>query len=178
MLNDVDVLISAEKIKEKVKELGAQITRDYQGEELLVVCILKGAFIFMSDLVRAIDGVVNVDFMDVSSYGASTQTSGEVRIMKDLEGSIEGRHVLIVEDIIDTGLTLQYILSILKQRNPKSLGVCTLLDKPSRRQSDVIPQYCGFTIPDEFAVGYGLDYAERYRNLPGVYILKPEVYSK
>ncbi|MGE5455186.1 MAG: hypoxanthine phosphoribosyltransferase [Methylocystaceae bacterium] len=176
MLNDVEVLFTAEEIEKRVKELGQQITHDYQGEELLVACILKGAFMFMSDLVRAIDGMVNLDFMDVSSYGASTETSGEVRIMKDLEVAIEGRHVLIVEDIIDTGLTLQYILSMLKQRNPKSLEVCTLLDKPSRRQSDVVAKYNGFSIPDKFVVGYGLDYAERYRNLPGVYVLKPEVY--
>jgi hypoxanthine phosphoribosyltransferase len=178
MLNDVEVLFSAEEVQKRVKEMGAEITRDYQGEELLVAGILKGAFIFMADLVRNIDGMVNIDFMDVSSYGASTETSGEVRIMKDLEGSIEGRHVLIVEDIVDTGLTLHYILSVLRQRNPKSLEVCTLLDKPSRRQSEVVAKYKGFAIPDKFVVGYGLDYAERYRNLPGVYVLKPEIYNK
>lgn len=178
MLNDVEVLFSAQEVQKRVKEMGNQITRDYQGEELLVAGILKGAFIFMADLVRNIDGMVNIDFMDVSSYGASTETSGEVRIMKDLEGSIEGRHVLIVEDIVDTGLTLHYILSVLRQRNPKSLEVCTLLDKPSRRQSEVVAKYKGFAIPDKFVVGYGLDYAERYRNLPGVYVLKPEIYSK
>lgn len=177
MLNDVEVLFSAQEVQKRVKEMGTEITRDYQGEELLVAGILKGAFIFMADLVRNIDGMVNIDFMDVSSYGASTETSGEVRIMKDLEGSIEGRHVLIVEDIVDTGLTLHYILSVLRQRNPKSLEVCTLLDKPSRRQSEVVAKYKGFAIPDKFVVGYGLDYAERYRNLPGVYVLKPEIYS-
>jgi len=178
MLNDVDVLFSAAEVQERVKELGAQITRDYQGEELLVVGILKGAFMFMADLVRAINGPVAIDFMDVSSYGVSAETSGEVRIMKDLDVSLENRHVLIVEDIVDTGLTLKFILEILQKRKPQSLKVCTLLDKPSRRRVEVVPYYNGFTIDDHFIVGYGIDYAERYRNLDGVYILKPEVYRK
>lgn len=178
MWNDVELMISAEEIRERVLKMGAEITRDYKGEEILIVGILKGSFVFMADLIRAIDGPVHVDFMDVSSYGASTETSGEVRILKDLDVSIEGRHVLVVEDIIDTGLTLKYILSLLQKRHPKSLNVCTLLDKPSRRQTDVVAKYNGFAIPDRFVVGYGLDYAERYRNLPGVYVLKPEIYQK
>lgn len=178
MLNDVEVLFTADEVQRRVMELGAQITGDYQGEELLVVGILKGAFMFMADLVRSISGPVAIDFMDVSSYGVSSETSGEVRIMKDLDVSLEDRHVLIVEDIVDTGLTLKFILEILQKRKPKSLKVCTLLDKPSRRRVEVVPDYNGFTIEDHFIVGYGIDYAERYRNLAEVAILKPEVYKK
>jgi len=178
MLNDVEVLFTADEVQNRVKELGGQIAGDYHGEELLVVGILKGAFMFMADLVRAINGPVAIDFMDVSSYGASSETSGEVRIMKDLDVSLEDRHVLIVEDIVDTGLTLKFILEILQKRKPRSLKVCTLLDKPSRRRVEVVPDYNGFTVEDYFIVGYGIDYAERYRNLSAVCILKPEAYQK
>jgi hypoxanthine phosphoribosyltransferase len=175
---DVEILLSEEEIRTKVQELGRQITSDYNGEEVLVVGILKGAFVFMADLIRQIDLPIQIDFMDTSSYGASTVSSGEVRIMKDLEESIEGKNVLIVEDIIDTGLTLKYIKENLMQRKPLSLKICCLLDKPSRRKSDIKPDYIGYQIEDHFVVGMGLDYAERYRNYPAVGILNPAVYKK
>lgn len=179
MHQDADrILYTQEQIDAKVKELGAQISADYQGEELLVVGILKGALIFMADLVRNISVPVSLDFMAVSSYGASTESSGVVRILKDLERSIEGKHVLIVEDVVDTGLTLKYLLENLKARKPASIKVCTLLDKPQRRTADVTADYNGFVIPDDFVVGYGLDYAEKYRETPYIFILKPEIYSK
>ena len=177
-LDEVDVLYSEEEVKQVVQKIGQEITTDYAGEDLLVVGILKGAFIFMADLVRQIDLRVRMDFMDVSSYGNSTISSGEVRIMKDLEYSIEGKNVLIVEDIVDTGLTLHYITEILKKRGPKSVKICCLLDKPSRRKSPVRPDYVGYAIPDKFVVGYGLDYDELYRHYPAVCILKPSVYEK
>lgn len=172
------VLISVVELKNKVTELGQILSRDYAGKNLLAVGILKGAMVFMADLVRNISVDVQMDFMAVSSYGASSKSTGVVRIMKDLEQNIEGRHVLIVEDIVDTGLTLNYLLEILKAREPASLRVCTLLDKPSRREVDVSVDYNGFSIPDEFVVGYGLDYNEKYRNLPEIYVLKKEVYQK
>lgn len=177
-LEEVEVLYTAEEIERTVARLGHEITRDYNGSELLVVGILKGAFIFMADLVRSIDLPLQVDFMDVSSYGSSTVSSGEVRIMKDLEYSIEGKDVLIVEDIVDTGITLHYITEILKKRGPKSVKICCMLDKPSRRNSPIIPDYAGYAIPDDFVVGYGLDYAEKYRNYPAICILKPSVYER
>lgn len=178
-LQEVDVLFSEEQIQDKIRELGQRISQDYRGEHLLVLGILKGAFIFMSDLVRqAHDVDMELDFMSVSSYGASAQSSGEVRILKDLDSSVEGKHVLVVEDIIDTGLTLNYICEILQKRGTRSLKICCLLDKPSRRKSPIVPDYVGFTIPDHFVVGYGLDYAEKYRNYPAVCILKPSVYMK
>lgn len=178
MHQDADhILYNRDQIEAKVKELGAQISADYQGQELLVVGILKGALIFMADLVRNINVPVSLDFMAVSSYGASTESSGAVRILKDLERSIEGKHVLIVEDIVDTGLTLKYLLENLKARKPASIKVCTLLNKPERRTADIIADYNGFVIPDEFVVGYGLDYAEKYREIPYIFVLKPEVYS-
>jgi hypoxanthine phosphoribosyltransferase len=177
-LEEIEVLFSKEAIELKIKELAREITCDYAGQEILVVGILKGAFIFMADLVREIALPLQLDFMDVSSYGHSTVSSGEVRIMKDLEESIEGKNVLIVEDIIDTGLTLNYIGEILKKRSPKSLRICCLLDKPSRRQSAIQPDYTGFAIEDLFVVGWGLDYAERYRNYPAIGILNPAVYKK
>ena len=177
-LEEVEVLFTEEDVRLKIIELGREITHDYAGQEILVVGILKGAFIFMADLVREIDLPLQLDFMDVSSYGHSTVSSGEVRIMKDLEESIEGKNVLIVEDIIDTGLTLNYISEILKKRGPKSLRICCLLDKPSRRKSTIKPDYTGFSIEDLFIVGWGLDYAERYRNYPVVGILSPAVYKK
>ncbi len=179
MVNDLEqILISEEELDKKVRELGAQITEDYRGCNLVVVGILKGALMFMADLIRHIEIPVLMDFAVVSSYGSSTETSGAVRILKDLDQPIEGRHVLIVEDIIDTGLTMHYLVRNLEARKPESVKVCTLLDKPSRRKVDIKPDYCGFSIPDEFVVGYGLDYAEYYRNLPQVGVLKEEVYNK
>lgn len=171
------ILLTSEQIQNKVEELGKKISVDYKGKELLLICILKGSFIFMSDLCKKIELPLTLDFMAVSSYGDSTQSSGVVRIIKDLEEDIEGKDVLIVEDIIDTGLTLSYLINILESRGPKTVKVCTLLDKPERRKSKVKPDYLGFTIPDEFVVGYGLDYAEKYRNSPFVSILSEEVYK-
>lgn len=178
MLSDIqEVLYSEEQISQKVKELGERLTKDYEGRNPLVICVLKGAFIFMSDLVKEIKVPLEIDFMAVSSYGQSTVSSGVVRILKDLDTSVEGRDVLIVEDIIDSGLTLSYLIDVLNHRNAKSVTVCTLFDKPARRKVDLSPDYKGYTLPDEFVVGYGLDYAEKYRNLPFIGILKPEVYS-
>jgi len=177
-LEEVEVLFDREQVMARVKELGQQITQDYQGKNLLVVGILKGAFIFMADLVREIDLPLEIDFMDVSSYGVSTVSSGEVRIIKDLDYSIREKDVLIIEDIVDTGLTLKYIKDILTKRHPRSIRICCLLDKPSRRKADIAPEYVGFVIPDKFIVGYGLDYAEQYRNYPAVCVLKPSVYEK
>lgn len=174
----VDIMYSEAQVMEKVEELGRQITQDYQDKDLLVVGILKGAFVFMADLVRKIDLPIDLDFMSVSSYGASTVSSGEVKIVKDLDYSIKDKDVLIVEDIIDTGLTLKYIKEILNKRGPRSVKVCCLLDKPSRRNADIAPEYVGFSIPDEFIVGYGLDYGEKFRNYPAVCVLKPSVYKK
>lgn len=171
------VLISEEEIAKRVKELGVQLTEDYKGKDLMVVGILKGCMLFLSDLVRAIDLPLTMDFMVVSSYGNATKSSGVVRIIKDLEREIEGKDVLIVEDIVDTGLTLSYLIENLKTRNPNSVKVCSLLDKPERRKVHVDIEYIGFRIPDEFVIGYGLDYAEVYRNLPFVGVPKPEVYS-
>lgn len=173
----LEVLFTPEELQAKVEELGTAISRDYKGKELLMIGVLRGAVIFMSDLARAIDIPVALDFMAVSSYGASTSTSGVVRIVKDLDEDLEGKHVLVVEDIIDSGLTLNYLLELLKSRNPASVKICTLLSKPERRQVNVEVDYVGFSIPDAFVVGYGLDYAEKYRNLPFIGVLKPEVYK-
>lgn len=179
MRNDVEkILISQDELRAKNIELGQQITRDYQGEEVLVVGILKGSSIFMSDLIREIDLPLQIDYMVVSSYGASTESSGVVRIVKDLQHSIEGKHVLIIEDIVDTGLTLAYIKEILSGRGPASVKICTLLDKPARRKKTFPLDYIGFEVPDEFIIGYGIDYAEYYRNLPFVGALKRSVYEK
>jgi hypoxanthine phosphoribosyltransferase len=172
-----EVLFTKEQIREKVEELGKIISREYKGLNPLCVCVLKGAVPFMADLIREIDIPIEMDFMDVSSYGNSTRSSGVVRIIKDLETSVEGRHVLIVEDIIDSGLTLSYLVEMLKARNAASVKIITMLDKPERRKVDLSPDYCGYTIPDAFVVGYGLDYAEKYRNLPYIGILKEEVYA-
>jgi hypoxanthine phosphoribosyltransferase len=172
-----EILLSTEVIQAKVAELGARITEDYQGKSVLLLGTLKGAVPFIADLARAIDLPLELDYMAISSYGNSTQSSGVVRILKDLEGPIENKHVLIVEDIIDSGLTLHYLMEILRQRRPLSLRVCTLLDKERERVKPVKSDYTGFTIPDRFVVGYGLDYAQRYRNLPYIGILKPEVYQ-
>lgn len=172
MLTEVTkVLIPEEEIKAKVEELGKLITRDYQNKSLVVIGILKGSVIFLSDLIRVINLPLQMDFMAVSSYGASTHSSGVVRILKDLETDIAGRDVLIVEDIVDTGLTLSYLKDNLLSRSPASLKICTFLDKPERRKINIIPDYNGFKIPDEFVVGYGLDYDENFRNLPYVGIV-------
>ncbi len=178
MQNDIqEVLYSQEVIQQKVQELGAAISRDYEGRNPLVICVLKGAFIFMADLSKNITIPIELDFMAVSSYGNSTRSSGEVKIIKDLDAFVEGRDVLIVEDIIDSGLTLSYLIDVLERRNALSVNVVALFDKPGRRTVDLNADYTGFTIPDAFVVGYGLDYAEKYRNLPYVGVLKPEVYS-
>ena len=172
-----EILLSEEQIAARVRELGAEITKDYQGKNLVVIGILKGALPFMADLIRQIKVPLRYDLMAVSSYGASTKTSGAVQILKDIEMGLEGEDVLVVEDIIDTGLTLKYLLGNLQARHPASLKVCTLLDKPSRREVEITPEYNGFVIPDRFVVGYGLDYAERFRELPMIGVLKPEVYQ-
>ena len=178
MLNDIQqVLLSAEEIAARVKELGQQISEEYHDKEILMVGVLRGAVIFMSDLARSINVPVAIDFMAVSSYGTSTTSSGIVRIMKDLDEEVAGRHVLVVEDIIDSGLTLNYLLENLRTRKPASIRLVTLLNKPERRRKDVRVDYNGFSIPDHFVVGYGLDYAEKYRNLPFIGILKPEAYE-
>lgn len=178
MRNDIqEVLYSEEQIQAKVAQLGERISRDYEGRNPLVICVLKGAFIFMSDLVKCISIPLEVDFMAVSSYGASTKSSGVVKIIKDLDVPVEGRDVIIVEDIIDSGLTLSYLIDVLQRRNAHSVTVVALFDKPGRRMVDLKPDYKGFTIPDAFVVGYGLDYAEKYRNLPYIGILKSEIYS-
>lgn len=171
------ILLTEEEIKTRIKELGEEITRDYKDKNLLVVGILKGAIIFMAELCKNIDLPIMIDFMAVSSYGTSSQSTGEVRIIKDLDFSVEGKDVQIVEDIIDTGLTLSYLSDNLKKRGANSVKIATLLDKPDRRNVEVEIDYLGFSIPDEFVVGYGLDYAENYRNLPFVAALKEEVYS-
>ena len=170
------VLITREQIAERVAQMGAQIAADYQGEPLLIVSVLKGAAIFMADLVRAIDAPVEMDFMAVSSYGSSHESSGVVRVIKDLNGPVEGRHVLIAEDVLDSGLTLNYVVKMLRSRNPKSVEVAAFLVKEGVQRAPVECKYTGFACPDEFLVGYGLDYAERYRNLPYVGVLDPKVY--
>ncbi len=178
MRNDVkEVLFSEEIIQEKVEELGKQISNDLQDNNPIVIGVLKGANVFLSDLIRNIDIPIIVDFIAVSSYGLSTESSGVVKINKDLDFSIEGKDIVIVEDIIDTGLTLKYLLENLRSRNPKSIRICSLLDKPERRKVDIKVDYIGFKIPDEFIVGYGIDYAEKYRNLPFIASLKREVYE-
>jgi hypoxanthine phosphoribosyltransferase len=171
-----EVIVTGEDIDAKVTELAAQLDADYAGREILLVGILKGAFVLIADLARKLSVPVSIDFMAVSSYGSATRTSGIVRILKDLEADIEGRDVLLVEDIVDSGLTLNYLLRNLRSRNPASLEVLSLLAKPGAAEIDVPIRYLGFEIPDVFVVGYGLDYAERYRNLPFVASLRPEVY--
>lgn len=173
-----EILISKEALDARVQELGQEISESYKGKELLMIGVLKGANVFMSDLMRAVSVPIQIDFIAASSYGSSTESSGVVRIVKDLDYSIEGKHVMIVEDIIDTGLTLKYLYDNFSARKPASLSIISLLDKPERRKADIKVDYTGFVIPDEFIVGYGIDYAEKYRNLPFVATLKPEVYSK
>ncbi|MBQ1234923.1 MAG: hypoxanthine phosphoribosyltransferase [Oscillospiraceae bacterium] len=171
------VLLTEEELKERIDELGAMISRDYAGKNLLMVSVLKGSVAFMADLMRAIDIPVAIDFMATSSYGAGTKTSGVVKIVKDLDLDLAEYDVLLVEDILDSGRTLSYLLELLESRQPKSVKICTLLDKPERREVDVPVAYTGFTVPDEFVIGYGLDFDEKYRNLPYIGVLKPEVYS-
>jgi len=171
------VLISEEEIQNRVRELGAQISKDYEGKELLLLCILKGGLMFLADLCRHITVPVAIDFIGISSYGHSTRSSGVVRITKDLEQSIEGKHVLIIEDIIDSGLTLSYLINNLAIRKPASLKICTLLDKQVNREVDIPVDYVGFTVPNEFLVGYGLDYCELYRNIPYIFVLNPKYYT-
>ncbi|HEY3317879.1 MAG TPA: hypoxanthine phosphoribosyltransferase [Coriobacteriia bacterium] len=173
-----EVILSEEQLRRRVHELGAEITRDYAGESVLLVAVLRGAALFMADLAREISVPVEMDFMAVSSYGSSTKSSGVVRILKDLDELIEDRNVLVVEDILDTGLTLKYLLKNLASRKPRSLEVCALLSKEGKQRVPIQCKYVGFGIPDEFVVGYGLDFAERYRNLPYIGILKPEAYAE
>ena len=180
MRNDIArVLLSEEEIRAKVEELSRQITEDYRGKDPVLVCILKGAVMFYADLVRNIDTHINMDFMAVSSYGSGTRSSGEVEIRKDLSKPVDGRHVIVVEDIVDSGFTLSYLTRVLNSRGAASVKICTLLDKPSRRAEGISlkADYRGFEIENEFVVGYGLDYAERYRNLPFIGVLKPEIYE-
>lgn len=179
MKDDIkEVLLSEEEIKDIVTDLGRQITEDYRGKNLVLVSVLKGSVVFMADLMRAIEIPCSIDFMVVSSYGSSTESSGVVKIIKDLDADLRGVDLLIVEDILDTGRTLSSLIKILKMRNPSSVKICTFLDKPERRLADISADYVGACVPDEFVVGYGLDYNERYRNLPYVGVVKPEVYSE
>lgn len=172
-----EVLLSSEQLQARVAELGRQLSADFAGRDPVLVSVLKGSIVFLADLIRSMDIPLSVDLMEVSSYGSGTETSGQVRILKDLSRSIEGREVIVVEDIIDTGLTLNYLLRYLGERNPSSISVCCLLDKPARRLAEIEIGYRGFTIPDRFVIGYGLDYDERYRNLPYVGVLRPSVYG-
>ena len=172
-----EILLSEEQLRHRIAELGAKLAADYAGRTPILVSVLKGSIIFLADLIRSTPIPLSLDLMEVSSYGSGTETSGQVRILKDLSSSIEGRDVVVVEDIIDTGLTLNYLLRYLGERHPSSIRICCLLDKPARRLADIEIAYRGFTIPDRFVVGYGLDYDERYRNLPFVGVLRPSVYS-
>ena len=171
------VLLSEDEIREKVRELGGKITADYKNSNLMLVTVLKGAVVFLADLMRQIDVPAEIDFMVVSSYGSGVKSSGVVKIVKDLDVPLAGKDILIVEDILDSGLTLSYIKELLESRGPRSIRIATLLDKHSRRKVDLQADYIGFSVPDEFVIGYGLDYDEKYRNLPYIGILKPEVYS-
>ncbi len=178
MLNDVEkILLTEEEIKEKVTALGRQISEDYKGKNLLLISVLKGSIVFMADLMRAITIDCKIDFMAVSSYGAGTRSCGTVKIIKDLDINLEGYDLLVVEDILDSGNTLSQLKQILLSRNPKSFKICTFLDKPERRTAEIEADYVGFVIPDAFVVGYGLDYDEKYRNLPSLGVLKPSVYE-
>ncbi|WP_066368110.1 hypoxanthine phosphoribosyltransferase [Neobacillus fumarioli] len=179
MLNqDIEkVLVSEEEIQEKIKELGVRLTEEYKNRFPLAIGVLKGAMPFMADLLKRMDCYLEMDFMDVSSYGNAMVSSGEVKIIKDLDTSVEGRDLLIIEDIIDSGLTLSYLVDLFHYRKAKSVKIVTLLDKPAGRKSKIQADYVGFIVPDEFVVGYGLDYMEKYRNLPYIGVLKPEVYS-
>ena len=172
MAETIRELVSEKAVNERIVELGKQISKDYEGKQVHLICVLKGGVFFMCELAKRISVTVSMDFMSVSSYGGDTKSSGVVKIVKDLDEAIEGKDVLIVEDIIDSGRTLYYLIDILKKRNPKSVHLCTLLDKPERRVKDVKVDYVGFNIPDEFVVGYGLDYAQKYRNLPFIGVVE------
>ena len=172
-----EILLTGERIQARVAELGAQLVTDYAGRDPVLVSVLKGSIVFLADLVRKMEIPLSIDLMEVSSYGASTESSGQVRILKDLSMAIDGRDVIVVEDIIDTGLTLNYLLRYLHDKGPASIRICCLLDKPARRLADIAIDYRGFTIPDRFVIGYGLDYDERYRNLPYIGVLRPSVYG-
>ena len=172
MADKIRVLVSEEEVGKRIKEVGEQISKDYEGQEVHVICVLKGGVFFMCELAKRISIPVSMDFMSVSSYGNEKQSSGIVKIVKDLDEALEGKNVIIVEDIIDSGRTLSYLVEILKKSNPKSLKICTLLDKPERRVTDVKVDYVGFAIPDEFVVGYGLDFAQKYRNLPFIGVVE------
>lgn len=179
MYNDLEkILFSKEQLNSRITELAKQLDSDYSGKNPLCVAILKGSVMFYSDILRAMTIPVELDFMSISSYGNKTKSSGEVRIIKDLDRTIEGRHILIIEDIVDSGYTLSYLKRMLSSRHPASIKICTLLDKPSRRKVDLSPDYKCFDVADEFVVGYGLDYAEKYRNLPEIGVLKKEFYEK
>lgn len=179
MKDDIsEILYSERQLAEMVERIGRQVSRDYEGKNLMLVSVLKGSLIFMADLMRAITVPCSIDFLSVSSYGSGTTTSGEVRILKDLDASLEGKDVLVVEDILDSGVTLSFLLGNLSARRPASIRLCTLLDKPERRRVNIRPDYVGAQVPDKFIVGYGLDYAERYRNLPYIGVLKPEIYAE
>ena len=177
-MREVSILIPQDKVQQRIREIAKQIEADYKGKTLTMICILRGASVFFCDLVREINLDVRFEFMSVSSYGAGTTTTGEVRINKDINTTLEGKNVIVVEDIIDSGCTLAFLKKMLEQRNPASLKICTLLDKPSRRKVEFKGDYVGFEIEDKFVVGCGLDYAERYRNLKDVCVLKPSVYTK
>lgn len=179
MMNDDmgKIMFTEEQIQKRIKELGQEITRDYAGKDIFAVGILKGAVVFYTDLVRAIDLPVQFDFMIASSYGSGTESSGTVKILKDLDYDIENRNLLVIEDIIDTGTTMDYMMGYFRSKNPASIKLCSLLSKPSRRKAKVNIDYCGWEIPDEFVVGYGLDFDEKYRNLPYIGVLKKEVYG-
>ena len=174
MQDKISVLIPEEKVNAKIKELGEQISRDYEGKEVHIICILKGGVFFACELAKRITVPVSLDFMQVSSYGNQTKSTGVVRIKKDLDDTMEGKHVIIAEDIIDSGKTLHYLIPVLEQRNPASIKLCAMLNKPDRREVDVKIDYLGFDIPDEFVVGYGLDYAQKYRNLPYIGVVDSE----
>ena len=178
MLQDIErVFFTEDEIKARVQELGKQISDDYRGKTPLFVSVLKGSFVFMADLMRSVGIYCDIDFMAVSSYGSKTVSSGAVEITKDLSYDIDGRDIIIIEDILDSGLTLAYLKKYMEMRNPASIAICALLDKPARREADIVPDYSGFLCPDSFIVGYGLDYNERYRNLPFIGVLKPEIYE-
>lgn len=178
MQKDIErIFFSEEEIKNRVKELGAQLTVDYKDKDPVIIGVLKGSFVFMADITRSIDTYCDIDFMAVSSYGSGTTTTGAVKITKDLSHDIQGRNVIIIEDILDSGVTLSYLKGYLEVRKPASIKICALLDKPARRRADINADYVGFLCPDEFIVGYGLDYAERYRNLPYIGVLKSDIYK-
>ncbi|MBQ9557579.1 MAG: hypoxanthine phosphoribosyltransferase [Clostridia bacterium] len=176
-MENIKVLITEEEIKRRVCELGAEITKDYAGKSILLIGVLKGAAVFMSDLMRCIDLPVEIDFMVVSSYGSGTKTSGNIKILKDTDVSVEGRDVIIAEDILDTGITLNNLKDLLLKRGAKSLKICTIFNKPARRKSPIEAEYVGFDVPDEFVIGYGLDYDQKYRNLPYLGVLDSSVYG-